>query len=74
MHPAIWHGTPAEFARLEASLQRHCACTTTRVGTNQEVCSAHALLSDPRLLDHLVYVYRARARFERGEWSVQGWG
>jgi hypothetical protein len=70
MHPAIWHGTPAELARLEAALQRHCTCPARRY-VMTEVCPAHALLGEPRLLDHLIYVYRARARFVRSEWSVQ---
>jgi hypothetical protein len=74
MGSAIWHGTPAELARLEAAVQRHCACPPRRFSLNpQAVCSAHALLGDPRLLDHLLYAYRVRARFIRGEWSVDGW-
>ncbi len=71
MYPAIWHGTLAELAQLEAAVQHHCTCASRRFGASEEVCSAHSLLSDPRLLDHLIYAYRARVRFQRGEWTVE---
>jgi hypothetical protein len=68
-----WHGTDAELARLQGALARHCTCQhrPAPFGTIVELCSAHAMLRDQRLLDRLVFVYRARAQFARGEWRVR---
>src|SRR5687768_11941900 len=70
--PAVWHGSREEMQRLDASIRRHCTCATGMLGNVTRVCSAHAMLLDQRVLDHLVYVYRIRARFERAEWEDAG--
>ena len=74
--PAVWHGSPEEMQRLEASVRRHCTCAKGRFGNVTRVCSAHTMLLDQRVLDHLLYVYRTKARFERAEWEEAGgaWG
>ena len=71
--PIAWHGTDAELARLKGAVAQYCSCRARPAGfaTVVEVCSAHGMLRDQRLLDHLVFAYRARARFERGEWRVE---
>ena len=66
---AIWHGTSEETRRLNVAITRFCGCTTGRFGAVTTVCSVHQMLGDQRVLDHLLYVYRMRERFERAEWS-----
>jgi hypothetical protein len=71
----VWHGTSEEMRRLNAAAQQHCDCTTGMFGNVAEICSTHRMLADQRVLDHLLYVWRARARFEQAEWRgmVEAW-
>jgi hypothetical protein len=68
-YTATWHGTRAEFMRLVAAMQRHCECETALFGRVVELCPAHAMLHDQRVLDHLLFTYRSRGQFQQAEWD-----
>jgi len=67
MTPSGWHGTNDELQRLRAAVERHCTCFDPR--EEGQGCPSHALLSDVHVLDHLVYIYRTKARLELAEWN-----
>jgi hypothetical protein len=69
-YTATWHGTRAEFMRLVAAMQNHCECETALFGRVVNLCPAHAMLRDQRVLDHLVFTYRSKGRFQELEWGV----
>lgn len=61
-----WHGTDDELRRLVGAVERNCSWCPPG-----ESCPAHAMLQDERLLNHLVYAVRIRARLELEEWTSQ---
>lgn len=67
---AHWHGTQEELHRLVRAIEQNCACPVGgAVG-----CSAHAMLQEDRVLDHLLYVYRTIQRFQCAEWTcIERW-
>lgn len=65
--PVTWRGTPRESARLQAAVAQHCECVDGIAGLPSVRCSAHQLLTDQSMLDHLLYVYRMRRLFIRRE-------
>ena len=67
---AHWHGERDELLRLLAAIGHHCDCPCAPVGASQSCCPPHRMLQDERLLDHLLFVFRARDRFWRSEWST----
>ena len=67
---AHWHGTRAELRRLRRAIRRNCACPSEDADIHQPECQVNAVLSDQCLLDHLLYVYRERITFMRGEFRV----
>jgi hypothetical protein len=69
-HTATWHGSRAEFGQLAAAVRRHCGCKSVRFRGVAEVCPAHAMLSDQRVLDHLLFAYRSKSQFQQSEWGV----
>jgi hypothetical protein len=54
-----WNGTPQELERLRRAIEQNCGCARPPGPT----CPAHALLTRQATLDHLLFVYRTRARF-----------
>jgi hypothetical protein len=68
MIPNGWHGTDDELRRLRAAVEHNCTCTTGQRFSADETCSAHAVLKDERVLDHLLYVGRMIDRLNRAEW------
>jgi hypothetical protein len=67
MTPSGWRGTNDELHRLRLAVERYCTCSDSR--EEDQVCPSHALLTDEYVLDHLVYIYRTKARLVRAEWS-----
>jgi hypothetical protein len=69
MTPNGWHGTDDELRRLRAAVEHNCTCTSGADRSANQSCCSHALLTDQRVLDHLLYVCRMKARLEHAEWS-----
>jgi len=65
-----WHGSRAELRRLRRAIRRNCGCPSAGAGAHEPDCEVNAVLSDQCVLDHLLYVYRERIRFMRGEFVV----
>ena len=70
--PTNWHGTQDELRLLRSAFTRHCACPSNDGDApGYGACSAHAMMDDQRTLDHLVFAYRVRNRYTRGEWDAE---
>ena len=67
-----WHGSEDELARLTKAIEDNCVCTSEMYASGNPSCGPHEMLRDERILDHLVYGYRARARFIDAEWTEVG--
>jgi hypothetical protein len=65
-----WHGSRAELRRLRRAIRRNCGCSSASADTHGPECEVNAVLTDQCVLDHLLYVYRERIRFKRGEFVV----
>ena len=70
MRVAAWNGTPEQLARLEAAVRHNCGCV--EVGGRLQVCEAHRMLSDQRVLDHLAFVASGVADYIHGEFDPVG--
>jgi hypothetical protein len=68
MTPNGWHGTDDELQRLRAAVEHHCTCTSGPGLSANQICCSHAVLTDERVLDHLLFVYRMKDRLDRAEW------
>ena len=69
--PINWHGTHDELSSLRSAVVRHCACPSNDGDAPMNAsCTAHAMLEDQRTLDHLLFAYRVRRRFTKGEWEA----
>jgi hypothetical protein len=66
---AVWHGTTEELLRLRVAVEHSCSCVAGMLGRVSEICSAHRMLVDQRLLDHLLFVYRTTEAFTQAEWE-----
>jgi hypothetical protein len=64
---AVWHGTAEELQRLSAAVEHNCSCVAGMFGRPREVCGAHRMLVDQRLLDHLLFVARTTDAFAQSE-------
>ena len=64
---AVWHGTTAELRRLTVAVEHNCSCVVGTFGAPGEVCGAHRMLVDQRVLDHLLFVFRTVDAFARAE-------
>lgn len=66
-----WHGTANELARLRDAIANQCTCEVQAMrNPSESLCSAHMLLRDQRVLDHLLFAFRLREQFVRHEWKV----
>ncbi len=70
MRIAIWQGTSQELRQLREAVELNCECVLAANDTPGVVCAAHAMLVDQCLINHLLYGYRLRAIFIRGEFSL----
>lgn len=69
----VWHGTDQEAEALRRAVSHHCQCRWDATGEHGLVCEPHRLLTDDqRALDHLVYVYRRRDRYQAAEFGEGG--
>ena len=66
---AIWHGTEEELRRLAAAVAQNCSCTTELGTQTGRACATHAIFTDERVLNHLLFVRRTWRQFESAEWS-----
>ena len=64
-----WHGSNGELLRLQEAVQRHCSCSKPP-SPPQPTCPSHAMLTNQLVLDHLLYVYRARDGFVAQEFAI----
>jgi hypothetical protein len=64
---STWRGTAIEWGDLWVAIEAHCVCAYDLMGTNQTMCTAHLMLTDQSILDHLVHVRRLRSWFVRNE-------
>ena len=67
--PIIFPGTSAERDALLAAVQAACACRRTQAGRTQ-VCGAHMLLLNERVLKYLIFYRRWRATLWPGEGTL----
>jgi hypothetical protein len=68
IHVCTWHGSREEYARLCQAIDQNCTCSIPDpAGCIIDCCSAHALLDDQRMLDHLLFVYRSKQCFRAAE-------
>lgn len=65
---AIWHGSRFELRLLQRATNGNCQCMD-ETPAQQRTCSAHAMLTDQRTLDHLLSVLRDRTRFVAAEFK-----
>ena len=70
MRMAVWQGTEQELAKLLDSVEHNCACMFAADRSPGAVCAAHAMLADQCVIDHLLFGYRLRALFMRGEFRL----
>jgi hypothetical protein len=66
---AVWNGTTTELERLCQAIMRNCEC-----GARPGPCAAHKLVVEQRLMDHVLFVYRCRARFVSAEFDCDDAG
>lgn len=64
----VWPGSDAERDDLNKALMRNCDCAEVEGIMRQ--CQAHSLLSDSRVLNHLVYVRRNAGIYIGSEWDT----
>jgi hypothetical protein len=63
---AVWHGTDADLERLKDAARSNCQCTD-----GKPTCSAHAMLSEQRVLDGLIWVRAQRRVYLRKEFTQE---
>lgn len=59
---AVWPGTDRELADLRSAVQHNCTC---EIG--QPTCPPHEMLTDQRILGHLVFARRVAQAWLEGE-------
>jgi hypothetical protein len=64
---AIWHGRAADLRRLERAVNVECTCAR---GDAQPCPAPHALLTDQKILDHMVFVIQHVTDYRRAEHNV----
>lgn len=59
----------AEYTDLRRIVTRNCTCPVPPTGAPavEQTCSAHQLITDQRLLNHLLFVRANRRRYVHGE-------
>lgn len=62
----LWHGTSVERKALNVAIEHHCECADE----SPNLCSAHSLLADERIMNHLVFVRRTAVAYETNEFSL----
>ena len=70
MRIVTWQGTELELSQLLEAVENNCDCALAANDTPGMVCHAHAMLVDQCLIDHLLYGYRLRSVFLRGEFNL----
>ncbi len=65
-----WHGTDRELLKLREAVDRNCECGASGAEGAIPTCPAHTLFLDQNVLDHLLYVYRAREGFKHKEFEA----
>jgi hypothetical protein len=68
----VWHGTREDLEQLQKAVEHHCECKPAVIGYMGQgrpgtMCAAHKLLLDQKVMDHLDFVARNRARFVEAE-------
>jgi hypothetical protein len=58
----VWPGPAAEYGKLRAAADHNCQCH------DNDVCTAHRMLSDQDALNHLAFAATLRYRYIRSEW------
>lgn len=59
----VWNGTPDDLKTLERAAMRNCTCNDEAIGE----CSAHRMLVDQKILDHMAFVASRRWRYVQAE-------
>ena len=67
----VWHGTAQEARELADAVTHNCGCAVAPDGACDNRCPAHALLTDQRALDGLVFARFMVDRLVGQEFSVQ---
>lgn len=62
----LFPGTGTEAAALASAILHWCECSVEC----PTPCAAHRLLTDPRVLGHLVFVRRIAVDYEAGEFNL----
>lgn len=66
----VWHGSLSEFGKLCTAIAGNCECRIEPTNSAY-VCSAHRMLRDQYVLDHLAFVRQQRERIIDGEMKVE---
>jgi hypothetical protein len=65
-------GTQYELNLLRAAVGQNCTCGAHQPPAATDApCPAHDLLRSPRVLTHLIFVYRTRAAYTHSEWNLE---
>ena len=59
----------SELGRLGGAVEHNCECVMTADSAPGVACTAHTMLADQCIIDHLLYLYRLRDIFIRGEFN-----
>lgn len=60
--PVIWRGTETERWALLEAVDNNCGCRGEPGAAERDVCAAHLLLRDQRVLDHMLFGRRLAAQ------------
>ena len=63
-------GTQRELRLLRIAVAQNCTCQHQPPEPTDPVCSAHRMLGDLRVLQHLVFVRRKAAVYQYEEWDL----
>lgn len=66
----VWHGSLREFGKLSTAIADNCECRIYPYDSAY-VCSAHRMLQDQNVLNHLAFVRQQRERIIDGEMKVE---
>ncbi len=64
----VWHGGREELILLRQCVREHCTCPPGQGAWIEQQCSAHQMLADQRMLDHLAFARGLRDRYIDSEW------
>jgi hypothetical protein len=63
----VWNGRVAELRELRTAIEDNCTCAKQADAKPGNTCSAHSLMTDQRVMDHLAFAARYRWKWQLQE-------